>query len=123
MQLQPRRERGRSDRKAAAYASEILRLRREGYTFEAIREALIDIGIELSEATLRREVRRQPQAADPGGSTVSPASRVTVLTTAPPSGTRAAAPAAPAGTSGREIAEAFFNANPSNPLLRAKDHP
>lgn len=122
MQLQPRRERGRSDRKAAAYAAEILRLRREGYTFEAIREALIDIGVELSEATLRREVRRRQQPAEPWGSTVSPASPISGLATAPPSATPTASPAL-TGTSGREIAEAFFNANPSNPLLRAKDHP
>ncbi len=32
MQLQPRRQPGRTDRKAAAYASEILRLRAEGYS-------------------------------------------------------------------------------------------
>lgn len=122
MQLQPRRERGRSDRKAAAYASEILRLRREGYTFEAIREALIDIGVELSEATLRREVRRRQQPAVPSGSTVSLASPVSGLATAPQPATPAASPAF-VGASGREIAEAFFSANPSNPLLRAKDHP
>jgi hypothetical protein len=121
MQLQPRRERGRSDRKAAAHVSEILRLRREGYTFEAIREALNDIGVELSEATLRREVQRRQQPSEPSGSTVSPASPVSGLATAPRSATPAASPGL-AGASGREIAEAFFNANPSNPLLRAKDH-
>ncbi|MCB2022174.1 MAG: hypothetical protein KDG44_15375 [Burkholderiaceae bacterium] len=123
MQLQPRRERGRCDRKAAAYAAEIIRLRREGYTFEAIREALIDIGVELSEATLRREVRRRQQPADPSGSTVPPASLVSVRTTTAPSMMPATAPTTRTGTSGREIAEAFFNANPSNPLLRTKGHP
>ena len=61
MQLQPKRPPGRADRKAAAYATEILRLRAEGYTYEAIREALVDVGIELSESALRREVRRRHQ--------------------------------------------------------------
>ena len=48
MQLQPKRPPGRADRKAGAYASEIVRLRAEGYTYEAIREALVEVGIELS---------------------------------------------------------------------------
>jgi hypothetical protein len=59
MQLQPRRQPERIDRKASAYVSEILRLRAEGYTFEAIREALADVGIELSTSALCRETRRR----------------------------------------------------------------
>lgn len=123
MQLQPRRERGRSDRKAAAYASEILRLRSEGYTFEAIREALIDIGVELSEATLRREVRRRQRPGARTDSTGLPAPAASAPGRVSMPAPAAAVPAAPPGTSGREIAEAFFKANPSNPLLRAKDKP
>lgn len=123
MQLQPRREPGRRDRKAAAYAAEIVRLRAEGYTFEAIREALADVGIQLSESALRREVRRQRQPADRTPSSVRPASRTPAI--APASSPPASVPAAsvPTGSSGRDIAEAFFNANPSNPLLRAKESP
>ena len=74
MQLQPRRQPGRTDRKAAAYVSEILRLRAEGYTYEAIREALADVGIELSTSALRREVRRrrhQPDDASSGARSTS----------------------------------------------------
>jgi hypothetical protein len=52
--LQPKRRPGRADCKAAAYAAEIVRLRAEGYTYEAIREALAEVGIELSECALRR---------------------------------------------------------------------
>ena len=123
MQLQPRREPGRRDRKAAAYVAEIVRLRAEGYTFEAIREALADVGIQLSESALRREVRRQRQPADRTPSSVRPASRTPAI--APASSPPASVPAAsvPTGSSGRDIAEAFFNANPSNPLLRAKESP
>ena len=121
MQLQPKRPPGRVDRKAAAYAAEIVRLRAEGYTYEAIREALAEVGIALSECALRREVRRyerrtvgvslevQPQSRAPAGPSLS----VTrPLATGPPSSTNA---------TGREIAEAFFNTNPSNPLLPTKE--
>ena len=121
VQLQPKRPPGRADRKAAAHAFEIVRLRVEGYTYEAIREALADVGIALSECTLRREVRRHerqtvrvvPQAR-PKFQTPDASSLPTpkVLATEPPSST---------GTTGREIAEAFFNAHPSNPLLPAKE--
>jgi hypothetical protein len=124
MQLQPRREPGRRDRKAAAYAADIVLLRARGYTFDAIREALADVGVQLSESALRREVRRHRQlarSADPGA---PPASRPPATATASPPPASVATPSVPTGSSGREIAEAFFAANPSNPLLRArKDHP
>ncbi|HRH87948.1 MAG TPA: hypothetical protein PLO41_13955 [Rubrivivax sp.] len=122
MELQPKRPPGRTDRKAAAYASEIVRLRRGGYTYEAIREALAEVGIELSTSSLRREVRRlrvrmpvastAPQTAMPRPT--NPGS--------PPSSVLPPRVAAPVGSS-RELAEAFFNAHPSNPLLRTKDLP
>ena len=119
MRLQPRREPGRSDRKAAAYASEILRLRLAGYTFEAIREALADVGTQLSESALRREVRRQPRPTDRSAYGVPTLSKTaTTVTASLPAESAAVSSAAP-GPSGREIAKAFFDANPSNPLLRA----
>lgn len=109
MQLQPKRPPGRADRKAAVYASEIVRLRTEGYTFEAIREALADVGIELSESALRREVRRQFKRVVRGMPVVR----------APSQG--ADGPPPSIGATGREIAEAFFKAHPSNPLLPTKE--
>ena len=123
MQLQPKRPPGRADRKAAAYATEILRLRAEGYTYEAIREALVDVGSELSQSALWREVRRQHQRgmrAVPGVRPPSPAPDVLALpvpqpvATGPPPSTRA---------TGREIAEAFFTAHPSNPLFPSQEPP
>jgi hypothetical protein len=117
MPLQPRRAPGRRDRKAASYASEIAQLRGAGYTFEAIREALADVGIEISEATLRRELRRPQPPASRTAPTAPPG-------TAPPPVASAPVRPVPRGASGREIAEAFFAAHPSNPLLRArKDRP
>ena len=121
MQLQPRRQPGRTDRKAAVYALEILRLRAEGYTYEAIREALADVGIELSTSALRREVRRSRQRFANASSSMQPASRspTNPARSLPlPTGSSSLA-----GTSGREIAEAFFKTHMSNPLLRAKENP
>jgi hypothetical protein len=121
VQLQPKRPPGRADRKAGAYTLEILRLRAEGYTYEAIREALAGVGIELSETSLRREVRYGQQRivrAAPGVRSSSPMPDAPsppvpqALATGPP-------PSTP--VSGRESAEAFFNSHPSNPLFRTKE--
>ena len=119
VQLQPKRPPGRIDRKAAAYASEILRLRAEGYTYEAIREALAGVGIELSESALRREVRRQQQR----GVSVAPGGRLpSSMPDAPsPSVPLDTGPLLSTGSTGREIAEAFFKTHPSNPLFPTKD--
>ena len=120
-QLRPRRQPGRADRKAAAYAAEIKRLRVAGYTYEAIREALADVGVELSEAALRREIRRQ-QPGDPLRPGASAPSNTSASQQALPPTAAATHPPAVIPT-GRELAAAFFEANPSNPLLRAKDNP
>ncbi len=120
MRLQPKRPPGRADRKAAAFASEIVQLRAEGYTYEAIREALAEFGIEVTEGTLRREIRRQQRSLHtiPGA---RPLSQI------PDDLPRPVQRALPAGASssmlatGREIAEAFFDAHPSNPLFLAKE--
>jgi hypothetical protein len=121
VQLQPKRPPGRADRKAAKYASEIVRLRAEGYTFETIREALVDVGIDLSESTLRREVRRHQKRgmhAAPRALPPSPAPDGLQLPMLQPS---AKSPAPRMNATGREIAEAFFNAHPSNPLFPSKE--
>jgi hypothetical protein len=56
--LTPRRPTGRWQGKARAFAGEIGRLHAEGYTFEAIREALADVGVVVSNTTVQREVAR-----------------------------------------------------------------
>ena len=121
VQLQPKRPPGRADRKAAAYASEILRLRAEGYTYEAIREALVEVGIELSESALRREVRRQQKRGVRVVPGVRPPSPVTEAPSLPVPQTLATGPPPSTGATGREIAEAFFNAHPSNPQFPTKE--
>lgn len=119
MHLQPRRPPGRVDRKAAGYASEIARLRDDGYTYEAIREAFADIGIALSTSALRREMRRLRShlaiPAPPARPTLSPASPSPFPVVQPLAGA-----ADPGGLSSRDFADAFFNANPSNALRNSK---
>ncbi len=121
MQLQPKRPPGRADRKAAAYASEIVRLRGEGYTYEAIREALADVGIELSECALRREVRRYAQRQGRAKSDVQPTPQAPAAPTLSMARPLSTSPPPSKNATGREIAEAFFNANPSNPLFPTKE--
>ncbi len=120
MQLQPKRPPGRADRKAGAYASEIVRLRAEGYTYETIREALVEVGIELSESALRREVRRHQQRNIRAAPDVRPPSQALHAPSLPMPKGLATGPQSSSAT-GREIAEAFFNANPSNPLFPTKE--
>jgi hypothetical protein len=45
-------------RRARRYAPQMLALRSQGYTFEAIREALADAGVNVSNSTVQREVAR-----------------------------------------------------------------
>ena len=132
MELHPKRQPGRTDRKAAAYALEIVRLRSAGYTYEAIREALAEVGIELSTSALRREVRRLRGMSNGGmsngglptsPSVPRPPAANTVSTPLPRSSPAAPSPAAPPGSRGHEVAEAFFSAHPSNPLVRPKEIP
>jgi hypothetical protein len=75
MQLTPRLPPGRKSRKALAYASEIRRLRAEGYTNEAIREALADAGVKVSRSTVHREASRQAVADVPTRPATSIANR------------------------------------------------
>ena len=121
MQLQPKRPPGRADRKAAAYASEIVRLRAEGYTYEAIREALAEVGIELSECALRREVRRSERLAARSSSAVGSTSKAPDAQSPSLDRPLATVPPPSKSATGREIAEEFFNANPSNPLFSTKE--
>jgi hypothetical protein len=56
LRLAPRRPPGRSNCKVRAFAGEIGRLHEQGYTFEAIREALADVGVLVSRSTVHREI-------------------------------------------------------------------
>ena len=124
MTLAPKLPPGRANRKALRFAVDIHRLRDAGYTHSAIQLALLDAGVCVSLSTIKREsARRQPSAV--------PTSPVVVTQSPMLSGAPRAAlpdalpdrPQALPGSRGHDIAEAFFNANPSNPLLRSKEAP
>lgn len=59
MQLTPKLPPGRANRKALAFAAEINRLRTAGYSFEAIRMALLEAGVMVSRTTVKREAARK----------------------------------------------------------------
>jgi hypothetical protein len=127
MKLVPIRPPGSNARKARAFAAEIWQLRAQGYTFEAIREALAGAGVHVSNSTVQREVARAARRRPLAGPTAdhSPIDRP-----APPSPARVAperpvnlqdASSPAVGLSGKEIAEAFVSTQSTNPLIRAKE--
>ena len=125
MKLVPTHPPGRSTRKARAYAAEICQLRAQGYTFEAIRQALADAGVHVSTATVQREAARAsrlktpPALAMPGSATDRPASEPSTPQTVSATCQGAAAPAE--APTGKQVAEAFMRKRITNPLFRAKD--
>jgi hypothetical protein len=62
VKLTPTTPPGSARRKALAFAGEIARLHREGYTLEVIRQTLADAGIEVSWSTVQREAQRATAA-------------------------------------------------------------
>jgi hypothetical protein len=129
VKLVPIRPPGPNARKARAFESDIVQLRAQGYTFEAIREALAAAGIQVSNSTVQREVaratRQRPTAAPTTG---SESIRVSAVSPALPPVT--AVPASEASTgnnlpsdwhSGRDVAEAYTRDRITNPFVRAKE--
>lgn len=126
MRLAPKRPPGRSTRKARAFAAEIGRLRAQGHTLEAIREALAEAGVQVSKSTVRREVTRHAHAPRPSavGCAAGPAGRPPkpALTPAPiePPAAVDRTPARTEARRGKAIAEAFVRDRITNPLLRTR---
>lgn len=127
MKLAPQQPPGRITRKARTFEAEIVQLRAQGYTLEAIRQALADAGVRVSISTVRREANRaaalNPIATAgtraPGALPSSPRGSATDEVPAAP-----VSPATPTERpSGKEIAEAFVRTKSANPLIRAKEHP
>ncbi|MGM9484879.1 hypothetical protein ACS5PN_27045 [Roseateles sp. NT4] len=108
---------GRATRKAREYGGEIRLLRSQGCTFEAIRAALADVGISVSKSTVQREAARINCAPVTVPTLLSAAHS---LSTAEPSCKPEERPrdtGVPAGASGKDVADAFFERNHFNPLL------
>jgi len=107
MVLTPKRPPGRLSRKARAYADDIRRLYAEGYTLEAIREALAEQGVQVSKSTVQREVAWRPRRTLPPE---PPATTPTVLQRPPP--------IVPSNRPQDVADEVFGDGQMSNPLYR-----
>jgi hypothetical protein len=131
MDLIPKLPPGRSNRKALAFNAEIHRLRAVGYTFEAVRLALRDAGVEVSRTTIKREAAKMSEAVPtawqpPSSRPQSPAASATSassFTHATAEASQVPAPIVSAARTSKELAEAFFDAHPSNPLFQTKEMP
>lgn len=116
MKLTPSRPPGRTTRKAGAYALEIRRLRGDGYTFDAIRSALADVGILVSLKTVQREASRGG-AAPATAARDPPAPDLLFASTRPPAEAQDACALIPTGSTGRDVAEGFFERHQFNQLI------
>lgn len=129
MKLVPIRPPGPNARKARAYEADILQLRAQGYTFEAIREALAAAGIHVSNSTVQREVARAAsQQPHLGLTTAGGPVKASAVTCALPCATPPPAPHASTSTdvpadwhSGRDVAEAYARNRITNSFVRAKE--
>ena len=126
MKLAPMQPPGRITRKARDFEADIVQLRAQGYTLEAIRQALAAAGVQVSISTVRREANR-PTAPMVGAA--SNADAPSTLPVAPsPAHATTVAPAVLVNTagmaaqlSGKDLAEAFVRTQSTNPLIRAKE--
>ena len=132
MDLMPKLLPGRANRKAKAFTAQIQRLRSVGYTFEAIRQALLEAGVDVSRATVKREadkcspvVRAGPLARWPAPVPHQPVP--SSVASGDVAGLGALAESSLAGRScasdlrgGKAIAEAYVQDQVTNPLLRQR---
>jgi hypothetical protein len=98
----------------------------QGYTFEAIREALADAGVAVSNTTVQREAARAVNRPGPVSRMPIPAAVAKdgpgrLATVAVPSATETSVPPPRDRLSGRAVAEAFFSTQITNPLIREKE--
>ena len=138
MPLSPRLPAGRANRKALQYATDIHRLRHAGYTFSAIRLALIDVGVSVSLTIVKREAARKPVVAQAAQrpDAISPSPPSSPMPTSPPVPWQRSPPPPPASalppsaapgslgslagssSTGRQIVDAFLQGRIANPLLQ-----
>ena len=121
MRLNPKHPPGRVNRKARAFEPEIARLRSEGYTCEAIRAALADIGVDVSLSTVQREAARCLKRRS---SFVVKEAALASTKNDPAVNPRAPALSVLAGDprTGKEIADDFVSKRYTNPLLRDRNN-
>lgn len=121
--LTPVQPPGRITRKARHYVAQIIRLRDQGYTLEAIRQTLASAGVAVSISTVRREAMRPMPSAAWFGPTAPPSPALACPTAAP--AVNASVPGTSVSvvgaSSGKDVAEAFARNKSANPLVRAKE--
>jgi hypothetical protein len=120
VRLTPKSPPGRSNRKALAFETEIARLHAQGYSREAIRQALADAGLTVSRSTVTREVAKVKNGKQDYRTPESASSIVSDGSASVPAAAPASAVVADS-RSGKEIAAAWFRDHYTNPLVRAKD--
>jgi len=120
VRLEPSSPPGRSSRKARAFALEILRLRDQGYSLAAIREALAEAGVRVSRSTVHREVMR-PRPDRPAAGSPKLALSHQAFAELHNAATAQAGLTGDA-RSGRDIARDFVDGRITNPLIRAREH-
>lgn len=113
MELKPAVPPGHTRRKLREFATEITRLRAEGYTIRAIHQALHDAGIEVGWATVQREVARLSAPAS-----ATPTRRQSSHRLSPVIEPQESDP--PRAGMAAEV-DSFFNSHAVNPLFRKKE--
>lgn len=113
MELKPSEPPGHARRKLRGLVSEIARLRAEGYTIRAIRQALDDAGIDVGWSTVQREVARLDRAPSPAPR----AARTPATKRAAPA--QAEQPAPRASRPAVEV-DSYFDQHIRNPLFRKR---
>ncbi|MCV2438709.1 hypothetical protein [Paucibacter sp. DJ2R-2] len=129
MMLAPKLPPGRSNRKALAFSAEIKCLRKQGYSFEAIRVALKDAGVAVSVSTVRREVNIGcTYAPSNAGRTPNPPNSVQLAPHEAPGPAQSSQARMQSlqhrdsgdARSGKEVAEDFMRNRITNPLMQER---
>jgi hypothetical protein len=129
MRLVPTQSPGRGTRKARDFGSEIVELRAQGYTLDAIRSALADAGVHVTISTVWREANRvkapprgKPiaQISTPSPSPAQP-SQPAVQRSGSATAARSVASQPAERADGKKQAELFMSTQITNPLIRSKE--
>jgi len=128
--LRPTQAPGRLTRKARHYLPQIVQLRVQGYTLEAIQRALAAVGVPVSISTVRREAKRPlPIASLPVVAPGAALASVPVPPATPPPAAPAPCAASPVvpgfldASNGKDVAAAYAHSKSTNALTRAKERP
>lgn len=117
---------GRITRKARDFQADIVQLRAQGYTLDAIRQALDAAGVRVSISTVRRESQRragtgQATQATMKGSMANLSAEVAQDAAPVAASAGSVNAASTTWLRGRDVAEAYMRDHVTNPLYRAKE--